>query len=101
MQTGEGSVESKLHPGDLNIANGSVEQNAGKRVNAKMLFAQGSGPGAAMFEEACILVNESERNEFRETAGALLDRTQQEKVAHPIGGFLDVAVHHGRCRRNT
>lgn len=76
LQAGEGSIDPELHPGNLDVADGSVEQHAGKRMNAQMFVAQGSWARATMLEQARVLVNESQRNEFCEAAGALLNRAQ-------------------------
>ncbi len=63
-----------------------------------MIVALGAGASSAVLIEPRFFVNETERDEFGESAGAFLNRSQQQNVPHPIGGLFDVAVHHRRGR---
>src|ERR1700682_278134 len=69
-------------------------------MHAQVLLEPRTRSRAAVFVETSIFVNETEGNKFRESAGALLNGTQQQNVADPIGGVLDMPVHHGGGRRD-
>src|SRR4029077_5630049 len=101
VETCKRGLEAELHPGNLNILDRAVQQNARQSVYAQVFFAAGAGSGAAVFEEPCVLMDEAERHKFREAAGALLNRAQKENVADPVGRFFDMAVHHGGSRGYT
>ena len=78
-----------------------MQQHARQRVHAKMIVAFGTGASAAVLIETRFFVDKAERHEFGESACAFLNRTQQQNVAHPIGGLFDVAVHHRGGRGNA
>src|SRR5215470_19839932 len=101
LQASEGSFDSQFHPGNLDAANRAVQEHAGERVSSQMFVVRSSRSRAPVFVKARVLVNESERYEFGETASALLNRAQQQKVAHPIRALFDMAVHHGRSGGNS
>ncbi len=94
----ERKLKSELHPRHLNIFDRAMQQHARQRMHAQMIVAFRAGASAAVLKKPRLFVNEAERHEFREAAGAFLNRAQQQNVPHPVGGLFDVAVHHRRGR---
>src|SRR5712692_2027754 len=101
IQAGQGHFESKFYPADLHIVDGTVKQDTRKSVNAQMLIALRAGASTAVLVEPGVRVNETQGHELGETSGALLNFAQQQEMAHPVRGFLDVAIHHRGGRRNS
>src|SRR5260370_32046585 len=72
LQARERGLESQLDPGDLQVFDRAVQKDAREGVDTEVLVAFGTRPGSAMTIEPCILVDESERNDLRNSAGTFL-----------------------------
>src|SRR6185437_5175917 len=49
--------------------------------------------GESLMKEQRVLVNETERNKFREASRLLLDFSEKKNLVDPVRGRLDVSVH--------
>src|SRR6202035_886335 len=101
FQASQRLLVTKLHPGDLNIRDVSVQKHTTKRVNDYILVRRMSRARASNLEELGLRVDESQRNKFSESAGFLLNFAQQKQMPYPMFGPLGVAIHHSRRRRNA
>ena len=80
-----------------------VDPRTQEEPRATAIIRRSSGmeaPGSCVHvvEEHVLLVDEAQRYELGEAAGALLDVADQREVAGYVPGLLDVAVHDGRRR---
>src|SRR5690242_7962082 len=65
-------------------------------MNAQMFIAFGAWTRAAAFIQPRLTMHKTQRHKFGEASRALLDCAKQQNVPNPVGGFFNVAIHHGR-----
>src|SRR5216684_844139 len=76
LQARERGFETQLHPGDLQVLDGPVKQQARQRVYPQVFVALRTRPRSTMTVEPRLLMDESERHELGKSTGAFLDRAQ-------------------------
>ena len=68
---------TQLHPRHLNVIDRSGEHDAGQRVNFQVFSQRPTIARQSLREQQRVLVNESQRHELGEAAGARLDLAEQ------------------------
>ncbi len=79
----------------------AVQQQPGDSVHRSVVAQCRAGPGQAGQVHRGVVVHERQRDELRETPGAVLDAGQGPQVGDPVPGVVDVAVHHRRAARDA
>src|ERR1017187_5372686 len=84
----------QLHPGNLNVVDGTGEQQTRQGVHFQMFRKRRPGSSQPLVKQQSVLVNETERNEFGEPSGLVLNFAQEIHLADPVFRCFGVAVHH-------
>ena len=90
--------EAELHPRGLDVVDQPVEGDPPDRVDQHHLVPGRPRAGLALQEDRRGHVDEGQRHELGEAAGAPLDLAQHLEVVGPGARPVDVADHHRRGR---
>src|SRR3954447_2377550 len=70
-------------------------------MDFEVLRESWSAPRESLMKKQSIIVNESERNKFGETASLFLNPAQKQELIHPMLGRLNMPVHQRRRSPNA
>src|SRR5437879_13211604 len=68
-------------------------------MNLQMLSESRAGAGNTLVKKQCVLVHETERDEFGKAASLFLNLAKKQKLIYPMRGSFHMSIH--QCRGAT
>src|SRR5205085_8111058 len=96
MQAKLRKLPIQFYPGHLHIIDRARQQNSRQSMNLQMLSESRAGAGNTLMKKQCVLVHETERDEFGKAARLFLNLTKEEELIYSMRGGFHVPIHQ-RC----